>query len=155
MSLVQQTAQKYRHCLFFFSLLFAAATGYAQPSGGPHGPIDQRYGIPKAGHVYYVAPDAKADSPGTTLEEPTTLEAAIERVVTGDAIVERYPSEFYGLGAQATDTSETYTPQRLTLTATAQRRVMRHLFVGAGYSHISQAGRKMQDAGSAPFAMRA
>jgi hypothetical protein len=63
--------------------------GYAQPSGGPYGPIDQRYEIPKAAHVYYVAPDAKVDSPGTTLEQPTTLKAAIERVVTGDAIVMR------------------------------------------------------------------
>jgi hypothetical protein len=69
-------------------LLFVAAPGYAQPSG-PYGPIDQRYEIPKAAHVYYVAPDGKADSPGTTLEKPTTLEAAIERVVTSDAIVMR------------------------------------------------------------------
>jgi hypothetical protein len=73
-------------CGFF---LFAAAPGYAQPSGGPYGPIDQRYEIPRAAHVYYVAPDGKAGSPGTTLAEPTTLEAAIERVVTGDAIVMR------------------------------------------------------------------
>ncbi len=54
--------------------------------------------------------------------------------VTGDATVERYPSDFNGIGAQATDSFEIYTPQRLTLTAGAQRRVMRHLFVGAGYS---------------------
>jgi outer membrane protein assembly factor BamA len=53
--------------------------------------------------------------------------------VTGDATVERYPSEFNGLGAQATDTSEIYTPQRFTLSAGAQRRTMRHVFVGAGY----------------------
>jgi hypothetical protein len=66
-----------------------AAPGYAQPSGGPYGPIDRRYEIPKAAHVYYVAPDGKADSAGTTLEQPTTLEAAIERVVTGDAVVMR------------------------------------------------------------------
>jgi len=39
--------------------------------------------------VYYVAPNAKADAPGTSLEQPTTIEAAIERVVTGDAIVMR------------------------------------------------------------------
>ncbi len=43
----------------------------------------------KAVHIYYVAPDGKADSPGTALEQPTTLEAAIERVDTGDAIVLR------------------------------------------------------------------
>ena len=89
MRLIRQTALWFRYCLFFFSLLLAAATGYGQPSGGPYGPIDQRYEIPKGVHVYYVAPDAKPDSPGTTLDQPTTLEAAIERVVTGDAIVMR------------------------------------------------------------------
>ena len=78
-----------RSCLFLSSLLFAAAPGYAQPSGGPYGPIDQRYEIPQAAHVYYVAPDGKAGSPGTTLAEPTTIEAAIERVVTGDAVILR------------------------------------------------------------------
>ncbi|MGC9973740.1 MAG: right-handed parallel beta-helix repeat-containing protein [Bryobacteraceae bacterium] len=89
MPLDRQTAQCFRYCLCLSSLLFAAAPGYAQPSGGPYGPIDQRYEIPKAAHVYYVALDGKADSPGTTLEQPATLEAAIERVVTSDAIVMR------------------------------------------------------------------
>jgi hypothetical protein len=88
MRLFQQAPQWFRHCLSL-CLLLAAAPGHAQPSGGPYGPIDQRYEIPKAAHVYYVAPDGKADSPGTALEQPTTLEAAIERVVTGDAIVMR------------------------------------------------------------------
>jgi hypothetical protein len=87
--MVQQTARCVRHCLFLSALLFAAPPGYAQPSGGPYGPIDRRYEIPKAAHVYYVSPDGKADSQGTALEQPTTLEAAIERVVTGDAIVMR------------------------------------------------------------------
>jgi parallel beta-helix repeat protein len=62
---------------------------YAQPSGGPYGPIDRHYEIPKAGTVYYVAPDGKSDASGTDLDRPTTLEAAMERVVTGDAIVLR------------------------------------------------------------------
>jgi hypothetical protein len=84
-----QAAQRSRCCLLLSSFLFAAAPGYAQPSGGPYGPIDQRYEIPKAAHVYYVAPDGKAGSPGTTVAEPTTLEAAIERVVTGDAVILR------------------------------------------------------------------
>ena len=74
-------------CSLVLVILFAATPGYAQPSGGPYGPIDQRYEIPKAAHVYYVAPDGKADSSGTSQEQPTTLEVAIERVVTGDAIV--------------------------------------------------------------------
>jgi hypothetical protein len=61
-----------------------------QPSGGPYGPIHQKYEIPKnAAHVYYVAPDGQADAPGTAVAQPTTLEAAITRVVTGDAIVLR------------------------------------------------------------------
>jgi hypothetical protein len=85
----QLTVQRFSKYLFFFSFLFSSVAGYAQPSGGPYGPIDQRYEIPKALHVYFVAPDAKADSLGTTLERPTTLEAAIERVVTGEAIVMR------------------------------------------------------------------
>jgi parallel beta-helix repeat protein len=89
MRLDRQTAQCFRYCLFLSSLLFAAAPACAQPSGGPYGPIDRRYEIPKAAHVYYVAPGGRADSSGTTLEQPTTLEAAIERVVTGDAIVMR------------------------------------------------------------------
>ena len=61
----------------------------AQPSGGPYGPIWQTYEIPKAAHVYYVAPDGNGDIPGTALDQPTTLEAAISRVVTGDAIILR------------------------------------------------------------------
>jgi hypothetical protein len=62
----------------------------AQPSGGPYGPIPQTYALPdEAAHIYYVAPDGRAEARGTTLAEPTSLEAAIERVVTGDAIVMR------------------------------------------------------------------
>lgn len=62
----------------------------AQPSGGPYGPVHQRYEIPKAAaHVYYVAPDGKAEALGASLTEPTTIESAIARVVTGDAIVMR------------------------------------------------------------------
>ena len=71
------------------ALVLAVAPVFAQPSGGPYGPIDQCYEIPKAAHVYYVAPAGRADSAGTSLEQPTTVESAIERVVTGDAIVMR------------------------------------------------------------------
>lgn len=42
-----------------------------------------------AGHVYYVAPDGKQEASGDSIAKPTTLEAAIERVVTGDAIILR------------------------------------------------------------------
>src|SRR5215831_16485235 len=70
-------------------LLFLNARSFAQPSGGPYGPIDQRYEVPKAPHVYYVSPDGKAGASGATLDQPTTIESAIDRVVTGDAIVLR------------------------------------------------------------------
>ncbi len=70
-------------------VLLAASPGGAQPSGGPYGPIDRTYEVPKAGHVYYVAPDGAADAAGTTLAQPTTIESAIAKVVTGDAIVLR------------------------------------------------------------------
>ncbi|MGE5487185.1 MAG: right-handed parallel beta-helix repeat-containing protein [bacterium] len=89
MGLVRSKAQYFGYCVLVSFITFAAAPVCAQPSGGPYGPIDQRYEIPKAAHVYYVAPDGKPESPGTSLEQPTTIEAAIERVVTGDAIIMR------------------------------------------------------------------
>ena len=62
----------------------------AQPSGGPYGPILQTYQPPKiTGKIYYVAVDGKADQSGESLAKPTSLEAAIERVSTGDAIIMR------------------------------------------------------------------
>lgn len=61
----------------------------AQPSGGPYGPVPQSYEVPSAAHVYYVAPDGDPGAAGTALARPTTLESAIARVVTGDAIVMR------------------------------------------------------------------
>jgi hypothetical protein len=88
MRLVQQAA-RHLHYGLFLSILFTAALAHAQPSGGPYGPIDRHYEIPRAAHVYYVAPDGQAGSAGTALAQPTTIEAAIERVVTGDAIVMR------------------------------------------------------------------
>jgi hypothetical protein len=68
----------------------SALAATAAPSGGPYGPIQQRYEVPAgAAHVLYVAPDGKADATGATLCEPTTLAAAIARAVTGDVIVLR------------------------------------------------------------------
>jgi hypothetical protein len=76
-------------CLAAAVCVLVADPLQAQPSGGPYGPIPQNYPLPKAVHIYYVAPDGRADAAGTTLEQPTTLEAAVARVVTGDAIVMR------------------------------------------------------------------
>ena len=68
--------------------LLTAAPLAAQPSGGPYGPIQQSYDVPPAPHVYYVAPDGRPDAPGT-VAQPTTLESAMARVVTGDAVILR------------------------------------------------------------------
>jgi hypothetical protein len=69
--------------------LIAAAPLAAQPSGGPYGPIPQRYVVPKAAHIYYVAPDGRTEAAGSSLDAPTTLESAIARVVSGDAVILR------------------------------------------------------------------
>jgi len=62
----------------------------SQPSGGPYGPVQQKYALPEGhGKVFYVAVDGKAESTGETVAKPTTLEAAIERVRTGDVVVLR------------------------------------------------------------------
>lgn len=62
----------------------------AQPSGGPYGPIHQRYEIPAdAKRVIHVSPEGDAQAPGTNVAAPTTLAGAIARAVTGDAIILR------------------------------------------------------------------
>jgi hypothetical protein len=73
-----------------FCLVFGTASSTAQPSGGPYGPLQMKYELPKtAGKIFYVAPDGKADETGETLDAPTTIESAIEKVKTGDAIILR------------------------------------------------------------------
>ena len=55
-----------------------------------YGPRARTYELPSVpGAVYYVAPDASASSDGLAPNSPTTIEAAIEKVVTGDAIILR------------------------------------------------------------------
>ncbi|MBN2201109.1 right-handed parallel beta-helix repeat-containing protein [bacterium] len=72
------------------SLAVLPLLAQAAPSGGPYGPVRKFYQVPKnAVHVYYVAPDGKAEDPGLTPDKPTTLHAAFEKVVTGDAVILR------------------------------------------------------------------
>ncbi len=71
-------------------LVVYAAILKAQPSGGPYGPIQQNYAVPEiAGTVYFAAPDGNADALGTSVDNPTTIEAAVNKAITGDAIVLR------------------------------------------------------------------
>jgi parallel beta-helix repeat protein len=52
--------------------------------------VQQSYAVPSdAAHTYFAAPDGKAEATGATLDAPTTLESALDRVTTGDAIVLR------------------------------------------------------------------
>jgi parallel beta-helix repeat protein len=81
--------QYFVSCVIFF-VIFNAVPVAAQPSGGPYGPIYQRYDLPKVtGKIYYVTPDGDSLRSGETLSNPTTIETAIQRVKTGDAIVMR------------------------------------------------------------------
>ncbi|MFT3828822.1 MAG: right-handed parallel beta-helix repeat-containing protein [Opitutaceae bacterium] len=67
-----------------------ATPAHAAPSGGPYGPIRQRYEIPTgAAQVIYVAPDGKAEASGAALAEPTSLGHALARATTGDVVVLR------------------------------------------------------------------
>ncbi len=91
--------------VFSFSLV------HAQPSGGPYGPLAQTYEVPaNAAQVYYVAPDGQSGAPGTTLDQPTTIETAIARVVTGDAIILRGGT--YRTGGLALNQGVTLQPYR-------------------------------------------
>lgn len=77
-----------RSILLILSFSFIALS--AQPSGGPYGPIQQKYDSSKVkGTIYYVAPDGKMSAKGNSLDNPTAIESAIERVETGDAIILR------------------------------------------------------------------
>ena len=79
---------------FLFLSLFLLIGGHspapAQPSGGPYGPLHLDYKVPgTVGTVYFVAPDGSATVSGSAPSEPTSLEAAIRRAETGDAIILR------------------------------------------------------------------
>jgi hypothetical protein len=100
--------ERSRQCRFLLLAFFGALAAEAQPSGGPYGPVDRSYDIPAAPHVYYVAPDGDANAPGTELARPTTLESAIDRAATGDAIVLR--GGIYRTGGLTTNQGITLQP---------------------------------------------
>jgi len=71
-------------------LICCPLVSLAQPSGGPYGPVPDTYALPKSsGTIFYVSPDGKAEATGESVDRPTTIEAAFDRVKTGDAIVMR------------------------------------------------------------------
>lgn len=71
-------------------LLLSVMPLMAQPSGGPYGPVRQSWPVPQTGgRIYYVAPDGNMEAAGETIANPTTIESAVEKVVTGDVIIMR------------------------------------------------------------------
>jgi hypothetical protein len=80
----------YRRLSFCIFFLLYSVTFMGQPSGGPYGPVRQTWKVPQTdGKIYYVDPEGKKEAKGETLTDPTTIEAAIERVKTGDVIIMR------------------------------------------------------------------
>ena len=90
--LSKNEARKLQQCSFIAIVLLVAGLFFAnaQPSGGPYGPINQTYDLPKVtGKIYYVSPDGMAELQGDQFTKPTTIESAIANVKTGDAIILR------------------------------------------------------------------
>ncbi|MCF8360664.1 MAG: right-handed parallel beta-helix repeat-containing protein [Prolixibacteraceae bacterium] len=60
------------------------------PDKSVYGPQVRVYELPDiTGKIYFVAPDGDAPSEGNNIENPTTIESAIARATTGDAIIMR------------------------------------------------------------------
>lgn len=74
----------------FLLLLLSFAILYAQPSGGPYGPAQLNYELPKiSGKIIFVSPNGDENNSGENLENPTTLKSAIDKINSGDAIILR------------------------------------------------------------------
>ena len=82
--------EKFTLLLLFSGLIFIPLNLFAQPSGGPYGPVQQYYEVPDVpGSVFYVSPDGDSNADGVSAEAPTTIESAVEKAITGDAIILR------------------------------------------------------------------
>ena len=58
--------------ILFLLLIFNLPLTFAQPSGGPYGPVQKNYELPKvSGKIYYAAVDGKPDQSGETINNPT------------------------------------------------------------------------------------
>ena len=75
--------------VFSVLALLSVPDAFAQPSGGPYGPVNQTYRVPVDGTKYFVSPDGRSDASGKSISDPTTIQSAVERVRSGDAIILR------------------------------------------------------------------
>ncbi len=75
---------------YFLFFIFLLIQLYAQPSGGPYGPTQLNYELPKiSGKIFYVSPNGDENNSGENLENPTTLNSAFNKIKSGDAIILR------------------------------------------------------------------
>jgi hypothetical protein len=59
--MLNKCINSYRIVCVFICIMFVTLAATAQPSGGPYGPIRQKYDLPKVkGKIYFVAPDGTA-----------------------------------------------------------------------------------------------
>jgi hypothetical protein len=87
---VLNTSNFFSATFSFVIVLLSVIMVNAQPSGGPYGPVHKTYELPKvSGKIFYVSPDGDANATGTDISKPTTLETAVKKGVTGDAIILR------------------------------------------------------------------
>lgn len=76
--------------VLIFSLFFFSCTKKQRSVGGPYGCQEKTYVIPElANNIFYVSPDGDSESPGSSLEAPTSIESAFQKVSSGDAIILR------------------------------------------------------------------
>jgi parallel beta-helix repeat protein len=81
---------KYLFVTILLFLVFNPTYILSQPSGGPYGPIRLKYELPKVtGKTYFVAPDGKTEVSGESIATPTTLEVAVNKIKSGDAVILR------------------------------------------------------------------
>lgn len=109
-------------------------------------------GVALAGVVNYPAPTDRRPTSFLvaavyTVKSQYALSTTLDRwsagnrwQTTGEASFSRFPAEYHGIGDEATDSSESYTPQTLLLTAAVRRQVGsgRALYVGATYAFQDQ-----------------
>jgi parallel beta-helix repeat protein len=81
-----------KHSFYIMILVFFCESSLlmGQPSGGPYGPINKYYELPKTNNkIYFVAPDGNKEASGIHVDQPTTIEKALTISETGDFIILR------------------------------------------------------------------
>ncbi len=85
-----QTTLRFLSLVLLAAALFSCRPKTVETTEAFYGPSNQVYRLPAVtGDIFYVAPDGKADADGKDIHHPTTVESAISKAATGDAIIMR------------------------------------------------------------------